>query len=105
MSYAAVSMKKLALALVCSAHLLLGSEGGCGGGGDKKGEGEPCTRTSQCMRDLVCTGGMCSLSSDGGRRDAGRADAGARDAGESDAGESDAGPARDAETDAGSDGG
>lgn len=96
MSYAPVSMKKLALAFVCSAHLLLGSESGCGGGSDKKGAGEPCTRTSQCMGDLVCTAGMCSLPSEDGGRD---------DAGPSDAGSTDAGAAPDASIDAGSDGG
>jgi hypothetical protein len=52
------------------------------------------------MRDLVCTGGMCSSAGDAG----GRRDAGESDAGESDAGETDAGSARDATIDASADG-
>jgi hypothetical protein len=92
MSYAALSMRKLAFGLVALSLLLLGSEGGCGNGGGKKGEGEPCTRTPQCRDELVCSGGICVQSSeaDAGRHDGGGIDAGGRDAGTDDGGAGDA---------------
>jgi hypothetical protein len=39
----------------------------CGGDGGDKAEGEPCTRTAECMPGLRCTAGICAaLASDSG---------------------------------------
>jgi hypothetical protein len=38
---------------------------------DKKGEGEPCTRTSECEDSLECRGGVCMPIPDAGSEDAG----------------------------------
>lgn len=62
-------------------HVALGAYA-CGDPvGGAKGEGEPCTRTSECQLDLTCTGGVCRRAGDGGGpRDAGdRFDATIRD--------------------------
>ena len=63
---------------------------------DGKGEGEPCTRSSECQTFLVCRAGVCATESDfdagwppydaGGPFDAGPVDAGRLDAGRLDAG-------------------
>ena len=73
-------------------------------------EGEPCTRTDECVSGLVCTGGACRRTQDAGPRDAFvpfdafvPSDAGDDDAGH-DAGEADGGPG-DGGLDAATDGG
>jgi hypothetical protein len=85
-------MRSLLFAVVLTSvmTLLLGNDGGCGVSSGGKEEGEPCTRTDQCMVGLVCRGGECMVSADAGSppRDAGAAlDAGAFvDSGPSDSG-------------------
>lgn len=56
----------LRLALVF-ATLAFVEAGGCGfTPSDLKGEGEPCTRTSECRASLECRGGVCMGEADGG---------------------------------------
>jgi hypothetical protein len=60
---------------------------------DRKDEGEPCTRSTECRVDLECRAGVCSVfSSDGGPLDASwrPIDADVPDASRSDADVSDA---------------
>jgi hypothetical protein len=43
----------------------------CGTRGDRRGEGEPCTRTRDCEDGLVCIGGECRVPPDAGTADGG----------------------------------
>jgi hypothetical protein len=63
------------VAFLACAVLSSGSNG-CRLTSEGKGEGEPCTRTSECEDDLVCASGVCREASDAGSADAGSADAG-----------------------------
>ncbi len=81
---------RAALIALAAIFALLQTDDGCGAVTDpEKGEGEACTRTSECRFPLECRGGVCRSSSepfdagpgmDAGRRDAGDEDAGAQDA-------------------------
>ncbi|UJR86488.1 hypothetical protein [Sandaracinus amylolyticus] len=61
-----------------------------------KGEGEPCTRSSECAIGLECIGGVCRGADAGPPRDAGSGDAGSEDAGSRDASAMDAEVSEDA---------
>ena len=77
------------LASVMGLTLAMQSSGGCGRVPDEpRGEGEPCTRTSECRSPLTCRGGVCMQP---GSDDAGPGE----DAGAPDAGGMDSGPALD----------
>ena len=84
------------LVLVAAAALALGfaDADGCGyTPEDRKGEGEPCTRTDECASSLECRGGVCmprttTVEDAGPGFDAGRGDLDAgRDAGHDAGGE------------------
>jgi len=79
---------RIALALVATLAFAMLQDSGCGFTPEPlAGEGEPCTRDSECQSHLECRGGTC------------------RTRGGFDAGSFDAGGPRDAGADAGSDGG
>lgn len=95
---------RLVFAAICALALGFADSDGCGYvPDDLKGEGEPCTRSSECQTGLECRGGVCMTEADpdaGAPGDAG-VDAGpAGDAGppDEDAGppDEDAGPIDDA---------
>lgn len=104
---------RIALALVATLGLAMWQSDGCGYHPDPlKGEGEPCTRTSECEVTLSCRGGVCTSESidagdpvlDAGGEDSG-SDAG-QDAGDGairDGGENDAGPPDGGEVDGAAD--
>ncbi|MCB9597205.1 MAG: hypothetical protein H6719_31060 [Sandaracinaceae bacterium] len=75
------------VALVCLAAfaLTLLQSRGCGYTPDPaKGEGEPCTRSTECQSDLTCSGGVCrrpGLDAGPSGSDAGANDAGPLDDG------------------------
>ncbi|MGE0788846.1 MAG: hypothetical protein AB7S26_24445 [Sandaracinaceae bacterium] len=80
-------LRVVAMALGLTTLALLQSSDGCGSlPPDEKGEGEPCTRTTECRFPLQCRGGVCMRDA----FDAGSLDAGGTDAGSSDAGDPDA---------------
>ena len=106
---------RIALAGLAVFALSMFQSGGCGYEPEpSKGEGEACTRTTECQSHLSCRGGVCASTDseldagpfidagrDAGQRDAGDSDGGELDAGESDAGESDAGELDGGELDGG----
>ncbi|MCA9605765.1 MAG: hypothetical protein KC619_09230 [Myxococcales bacterium] len=56
---------RLALACVATLALSLIQSRGCGYTPDPlKGEGEPCTRSSECESHLTCSGGVCRVVGD-----------------------------------------
>lgn len=66
------AVARIALALIATlAMAFLQSSRGCGYTPDPlKGEGEPCTRSSECQSHLACSGGVCRAT----RPDAGALD-------------------------------
>lgn len=55
-----------AVLLIAACGLVsLGAQSSCTGVAARKRAGEPCTRTSECESDLVCTSGVCRGPSDG----------------------------------------
>ena len=51
---------RIALALAATLSLAMWQSDGCGYTPDPlKGEGEPCTRSSECQSTLACRGGVC----------------------------------------------
>ena len=56
----------LAVVVIATCGLFsLGAQSSCtGGSASLKRAGEPCTRTSECQNDLVCSSGVCRTPSD-----------------------------------------
>ena len=104
-----IASLRIALALCATLGLAMWQSDGCGYNPDPlKGEGEPCTRSSECEAVLSCRGGVCmreDLDAGDPGFDAGREDSGmdAGDGAVGDGGEGEAGPVDGGTDDAGAD--
>jgi hypothetical protein len=62
------------IVIAVSALMSLGAQSSCTGSSIAlKRAGEPCTRTTECERDLTCSSGVCRAASDAST-DAGSSD-------------------------------